>query len=381
MAYKKFYEYCKRKNAAEKAGWVGKPKQITVGADVKGDDNLEAPPNKPPKSPWKKGAQVKEAESKGLGNLWGNDAPPGPPSPSVKGNGSLEPTTGKTVGKPSNYRGPGRDPGQQQVNDIGVGGLGNQGNTKYEPKTKGGDSPFIPGGTTASNSSWENKTKTESFLHKTKDMPLGKFAKYMIQKECSGIPAETIQAITDMAKNNSNVTKELILEMKRKKLLGKTLKEMLLFPETYQALVHLLSDSSIANSLARAMNHQYLTESVGPPIGFEDEDGMEGGDVDANADEEEGEEEVDDDEFNDEFDDDEDDDEDDEEDDEEEEEFDDEGNPIGEDEPEEWDEEEPHDDEYEDEEDQGEDDPRHFAFDHVIHAMNKFKQMRESMRK
>ena len=298
MAYPKFFEFCTNKKELAR-----KPKIMKVKDRVTGSDDIDGSVNTTPKTVGAmapkggKAAQVKEAESKGLGNLFGDNAPAAPLAASGAKTGSLRPTTGNQ-GQPANYRGPGKDPGQKSVEgNIGVGGLGNQGDTKYSPSTTKGDSPYIPGGTTSKTTSWESKT--EAFLSKTKDMPLGKFAKYMLQKECSGFPAEIIQSVTDMAKENNKVTKELILEMKRKGLLKKALKEMLLFPEAHAALASLLTDNKTANAFARAINEQYV-ESVGPPIGFEgDEDGM-GGDEDANA-EDMGDEDMDDMDDSDEF--------------------------------------------------------------------------------
>jgi hypothetical protein len=375
MSFPKFFEYCTNK----KKELTKKPKIMKVGDRVTGSDDLDFEPNKPPKEArgMKDGkhTQVKESESKGLGNLWGDKAPDGPPASGVKG-----------AGKPAPYRGPGKDQGQKSVDgNIGQGGFGNMGDTKYEPDTKCGDSKFFPGGKTPKTSSWESKT--ESFINKTKDMSLGKFAKYMLQKECSEYSTDTVNSITNMIKENSKTITPLVLEMKRKNLLGKAIKEMLQFPETYSTLAYLLTNERTANSLVRAMNEQYMSESVGPPIGFDDEEEMTG-DEDANAEEEigdeedmEGEEGDDEDLDNGDEDlDDEDMEDDDMEDDdeylnndEEEASLDDEENPDG-----------MEGDEMSGDEMSGEEMPpprrrQQFAFDNLITAMGKFKQMRDAM--
>jgi hypothetical protein len=118
-------------------------------------------------------------------------------------------------------------------------------------------------------------TKTESFLKKTKDMPLQEFAKYII-KESGEVHSElplALQYISSISENE-NVVRDLVVAFKQQNRINQLVEALFEYPEAYAALGNLLGDGqkglSRCNSLVRAMN-----EIVGPPLGMgdmEDED-------------------------------------------------------------------------------------------------------------
>lgn len=195
---------------------------------------------------------------------------------------------GTNDGSPSPYRAPGMSP-----NDDGPhGGLGYMGGTKYEPNTKGGDSPHVPGG--KSSSEWPG-SKTEAFLNNTKDMSMQEFTAYMLD-ECS-CGSNNIVAIKQLASAITECPKSmevLVYELKQQGGLGMLVEMLMSHQETFTELNRVLADEeegkSRCHSLVRAM-----TEAVGPPWGKdEDEDEDEEGEEDLHPDDDDEDEDEDD---------------------------------------------------------------------------------------
>ena len=180
----------------------------------------------------------------------------------------------------------------------------------YEPNTK--TAPKI-------------KTKTESFIEKTKGMSISEFTKYMMQEcGCGSVnddtlpfitaysagkfqphPPEAIRYVTVLADKNQGILENLVSQMISMGSLGKLMKVVFDHPEAYEELTNMMSDEgdgpTRCKSFAGAMNNSYtkflsdqdgLYESVSSPVGFEAED-MEGeeeedfGDEDMEGEEEE----------------------------------------------------------------------------------------------
>lgn len=172
--------------------------------------------------------------------------------------------------------------------DRALGELGDQ-ELVYEPDTK--NSPKV-------------KSKTESFLGKTKGMSLSEFTKYML-KECGcgqvegddlpyvtayttgkfqPHPPEVIRYISILADKNNGILENLVGQMISMGYLGKLLKAIFEHPQAYEELVSLFDDEndgpSRSKSFVGAMNNSYgkflsnqenMYESVSSPIGFEEE--------------------------------------------------------------------------------------------------------------
>ena len=175
----------------------------------------------------------------------------------------------------------------EKVGDKALGELGDSAN-KYEPDTD-----------------TSKKTKTESFLNKTREMSLSEFTKYML-KECgcgqvSGDdlpyvtaystgkiqphPPEAIKYVTVLANKNDGILENLVSTIVSMGYLGKLMKAVMDHPQAYEELTSLLGDDndgpSRCKSFAGAMNSSYskflndqegLYESVSSPIGFEAEE-------------------------------------------------------------------------------------------------------------
>ena len=185
------------------------------------------------------------------------------------------------------------------VEKNGLGELGDK-NLKYEPNTEYKQEVI--------------KTKTESFLNKTKNMSLADFTKYMLDEcGCGAVqdeelpyvtayttgkfqphPPEAIKYVVVLANKNNNILDNMVHEMKNSGVLGKVLRALLSHPEAYDELTSLLGDSeegpgrckllakSMNNSLSSFMKDQdSMYESVSRPIGFEDEDMMDDSDEDS----------------------------------------------------------------------------------------------------
>jgi hypothetical protein len=167
------------------------------------------------------------------------------------------------------------------------------------------------------------KTKTESFLNKTKNMSLAEFTKYML-KECGcgqvqdetlpfitayttgkfqPHPPEAIRYVTVLADKNQGVLENLVGQVIGMGYLNKLLKVIFEHPQAYDELVNLLNDenggSDRCSSFVGSLNNNYskflssqndLYESVSSPMGFENEE-LEDSDGEENTEGEEDDEE------------------------------------------------------------------------------------------
>jgi hypothetical protein len=130
----------------------------------------------------------------------------------------------------------------------------------------------MPGGKTVG----DYTSKTEAFLKKTKDMPIGEFTQYIKEErsldvaDAAAVP-QAIQYLSSVAANES-VLRDLVVSLKRQGLIDGLMEVLMDYPESYRALTNLLGEdqkgASRCNNLVRTMN-----EIVGPPIGLDDEMG------------------------------------------------------------------------------------------------------------
>jgi hypothetical protein len=237
--FSKFSEYLNGRGKL-----VEKPKVKLIAND------LEAEPNKPPKS--KRGikggqqAQIKEGNQMKIVKRPPTELVPKGPKPVAVPPAAV--TKGKnwntnapsTNGKPNPYAAP----AVSGKTAKGESGLGDKGDTKYEPDLKIGNSPYIPGG--KNDKGWE--TKTEQFMTKTGKMSMSEFAMYM-KEDCDVDAPLIIMDLVSRSKNSPRVIEALVHEMKRQGL----------FPQMLEAIS------------AHAEFKQWL-ESVAPPFGMDDEE-------------------------------------------------------------------------------------------------------------
>ena len=240
MSYPKFNEYLNGRGKL-----VEKPKVKQIATD------LEAAPNKPPKEcgclkTKGKQPQIKEYLDRN-GKLVerpptellpdGPKPPVGPSNAVTKGkNWSTNAPANNVTPKP--YMAPAA--GGKAIK--GESGLGDKGDTKYEPDMRGGKSPFIPGGKEVK----DYASKTEQFLNKTRDLSISDFAKFMLKEgmavsEGNFVPG-LVNDLAQVIQNNPKVLESLVHDLKRRGLLPQLIK---------------------------------IIEAVGPPIGLEDELGDE----------------------------------------------------------------------------------------------------------
>lgn len=183
----------------------------------------------------------------------------------------------------------------------GESGFADQGDSKlvYNPDLKGGDSKMTALGKELG-SDWP-KTKTESFIEKTRKMNSITFAQHILD-ECncgnwenlptvtafeSGAfhphPVEAIRYVAALASRNDKLLSNLVFEMKRTGDLTRLLGTLLEHPEAYASLTQLFegdAGSKRAKFFVRALNAQ-VDEAVGPPLGLNGDmdDEEEGGDM------------------------------------------------------------------------------------------------------
>jgi hypothetical protein len=124
----------------------------------------------------------------------------------------------------------------------GESGLADKGDTRYEPDTKGGNSPFIPGGKAVK----DYASKTEQFLNQTRNLSISDFAKFMLKEgmatsEGNFVPG-LVNDLAQVIQNNPKILESLVHDLKRRGLLGQLIK---------------------------------IIEAVGPPIGIDDEEDLE----------------------------------------------------------------------------------------------------------
>lgn len=225
---------------------------------------------------------------------------------------------------PSPYRAPGTDPGLRVADDSDKEkGFGDHGEPrlKYEPDTdtehdervvaswpnaKVTTAPIAGSDDPHAKHKTKHKTKTESFLDMTRSMTPQQFANFMIKESGCGCemqdndipmvtaytkgkyhphPPEAVKYVVVLANKNESIMDNFIHEMKRAGGLKSLLSSLMGHPETYDSLTDLLGEDekgpSRCKALARAMDGSYarflqdqddLYESVGPPIGMDDED-------------------------------------------------------------------------------------------------------------
>lgn len=178
-----------------------------------------------------------------------------------------------------------------KAGDKALGELGGE-ETKYEPDTD-------------TSKGIEKMAKTEAFLHKTREMSLAEFTKYMLEEcgcgQVSGEdlpyvtaystgkiqphPPEAIRYISALASKNNGILENLVSTMVSMGYLNTLLKTIFSYPQAYEELTTLFSDDKEGpdrcKSFAGAMSNSYskflsdqegLYESVSSPIGFELED-------------------------------------------------------------------------------------------------------------
>jgi hypothetical protein len=144
--------------------------------------------------------------------------------------------------------------------------------------------------------------KSEMFLSKTKDMPIGEFMQYMYEEVGVDMedetlpmvtayapgkfhphPPEAIKFIAALAKKNPRVMDALVHELKGQDGLEGLMGASMEHPETYSILTKMFGDEdkgpSRSKAFGRAMDDDYrgfrekhgLEEAVGPPFGMDDE--------------------------------------------------------------------------------------------------------------
>lgn len=288
MRKKTFYEYLSAKGHADETGIVDlTADQIDVPKDkinAKDDPHNAKKPCKGKNIEHKDGKQPQVKEYlNGSGKLvekpkveevpdidW--TPPATPPSEKTKGKGWDTHAPAKP-GKNAPYTAPGKDPGQGK----GEQGLANKGSIpKEEFKATTGTSKNIPGGQELGD--WSKKTKTEAFIKATKGLPLSQFVKKVVSESAVSVPVpanvafppQAVRYVVSLAEANSNVLRNLFVEMKNRNLLEEFFATALDYNDSYAALSKLLGESDQrCNAFARAMS---LQEEVGPFIGGEDEE-------------------------------------------------------------------------------------------------------------
>jgi hypothetical protein len=237
--FSKFSEYLNGRGKL-----VEKPKVKQIAND------LEATPNKPPKA--KRGikggqqAQIKEGNQMKIVKRPPTALVPKGPKPTTT------PPTAITKGKNWDAKAPATNqtpkpyaaPACSGKATKGESGLGDKGDTKYEPDMKLGNSPHIPGG--KNDKGWE--TKTEQFMTKTRSMSMSEFAQFM-KEDCDVDAPLVIMDLVTRSKNSPRVIEALVHEIKRQGL----------FPQMLEAIS------------AHAEFKQWL-EAVAPPFGMDDEE-------------------------------------------------------------------------------------------------------------
>ena len=254
-AFPKFQEYLNSRGKVLEKGKVNDT----------GDCLEDTPTPKAPEDPRKKNkSQGKQPQVKEFLNQQGKmvDKPVVEPVADYRG-----PDPKSPPGSDKPYRAAGQGTGRTK-SETGFGDMGDQ-RLAYQPDVKLGDSPHVPGGKSAGG--WENKTKTESFIDRTKNMTFSEFTEHMLQN--GGFQAnEAIRYIVALANQNEQVLESLVHEMKRSNLLHSLMEHMLEYKESYGCLNELLGDGERGARrcyfLAKSMN-----EAVGPPMAdLEDED-------------------------------------------------------------------------------------------------------------
>lgn len=228
---------------------------------------------------------------------------PASPDPSAADPNGLVKYTQHTVP----YSAPGKDSGLPKQK----GGLADEGdkNLVYKPGETKNKQKELP--------TWPKTTTTEQFINETKNMSMSEFIKHMKQ-ECTiaGIsvgseesiptvtaytsggfhpyPPEAINYVVYLANKNERILENLIQEIKRQGCLGKIIKSIMNINESYDELVSLMDDEEEGpkrcNGLIRAMDDSYngyiktnselFEESVGAPIGFDDDEDDDDLDID-----------------------------------------------------------------------------------------------------
>lgn len=292
----KFQEYLDAKGKL-----VEKPKEKEV-ADYDGPICLKDPAEK------KKGKlrSIKEyLDEKGklaapkvtkVADYTGPD-PKAPEAPKTKGKNW---DSGTSAGTPSPYRTPISN-NSKSSSEEGFADKGSK-DLVYEPDTETSkDSGYLPGGKVV-----DVKSKTESFINKTKNMSMKEFTEYMVEEcGCAGMggedsdlpmvnayssgkfhpyPPEAIKYVVVLADKNEKIMENLVHEMKRSGGLGKIIKSLMEHPEAYDEMTSLFEDGeeghkrakkmagSMADKYSRFLDEQNgLYETVSPPVGIEDD--------------------------------------------------------------------------------------------------------------
>jgi len=201
----------------------------------------------------KKHAQVKEFVDE-KGKLV--EKPPVELVPGYKGTVAAAPEKVKGMdGAPKPYKN-GKD---GTVPSIGK-GLADEGpkDLVYNPNTKMGNSPNIPGG-----------TEVKSFLDETKHMTTEEFARHMKSK--TGFDAiKSIKDLVKLAETNKNLFFNLAYEVKRNGKLADLLEALLGIPETYPTIAKLVKEDTTEGRVKYLYNA--INEAVAPPVGMDDTD-------------------------------------------------------------------------------------------------------------
>jgi hypothetical protein len=217
-----------------------------------------------------------------------------------KGPDPKAPETPAKGEKPAPYKAPSSS-SNQKSKETGFGDLGGK-ELIYNPNTDTDSkkSPYIPGGKAVDT---YPKTKTEEFIEKTKNMSIKEFTQYML-KECNcdemadlpmvtayspgkfhPHPPEAIKYVVALSGKNDRLLEQLVHEMKRNSVLPKLMHTLLGHPESMDELTSFFGDEKEgmkrSNTFAKSMDGAYssfldgqdkLYETVGPPLGLEDEE-------------------------------------------------------------------------------------------------------------
>jgi hypothetical protein len=130
----------------------------------------------------------------------------------------------------------------------------------------------VPGGKKVAD--WP-KTKTQEWVDRTKSLSLAEFTKKIREENLKGVedfedtPHDSIQKTVSICNRNKKYISDLVREMKRNRLFGKLMKEMMNHPETFENLTELMQNESYSHKFSKLIH-----EMVGPPIGGEDDKEM-----------------------------------------------------------------------------------------------------------
>ena len=169
-------------------------------------------------------------------------APPRPPKAVTKGKNWKDYKANEAAAiengeNPAPYKGTGTDPGQPKY-EKGLVYQGDQG-LVYKPKTE--DQHLKTN---------LNKTKTEQFIDKTKQMTPEQYANFILQSKDSASLNKITEAVDAICKNK-NLIETLVRELKRKSVYPELMSSVLDQPETYKELAIVLANENSGREVSR----------------------------------------------------------------------------------------------------------------------------------